>query len=147
MKKAAAEDGIRSVDFEKEYFYRLQFLRRPNALTRIQHALALRTPSAGLKMIGTAVCKRENLTPPLSLPVKFCCDLASGVEGRGDLRRVFAAALCHLWTASPAAAGYCGDLFYPIAGLEALGDQIIADGRDECHLLIVGSGQKDGVGR
>ena len=55
-------------------------------------------------------------------------------KGVGELGGVFAAGLGHLGATAAAAAGDLGGFADPVAGLEAFGDQIIADGGDEVDL-------------
>src|SRR5205814_6722551 len=63
-----------------------------------------------------------------------------------QLRGILSARLGHLWPAAATTAGGLGGFADPVAGFEALGDQVVADGGDEADLSVAGGGEHDGVG-
>ena len=69
------------------------------------------------------------------------------VQRVGQFSGVFSPRLRHLRSAAATAAGDFGGLADPVAGFEAFGNQIIAHGGDEAHLLAIGRGEQRGETR
>src|SRR4051794_29102037 len=66
------------------------------------------------------------------------------IQRLGQLLRVFPAPLGHLGSAPASAAGGFGGFLDPVAGLETLFDQVVADGGDEADLAVLGRAEEDG---
>src|SRR5688500_4668372 len=72
-------------------------------------------------------------------------ELAGAGERVRELRGVLAPRLCHLRTPPAAAAGDLGGFTDPVAGLEPLGDQVVAHGGDEADLPLARRTEQDAV--
>src|SRR2546421_12540173 len=75
---------------------------------------------------------------------RFLCALSRDRERFGKFRGIFSTGLSHLRPPTAAAAGCFRGFADPVAGLETLGDQVVADGGDEGDFAVAAAGEHDG---
>src|SRR4051794_29854847 len=71
--------------------------------------------------------------------------LAGRLERLAQLFRALPAPLGHLRPTPASPTGRLGGFLDPVAGLEALFDQVVADGRDEADLAVLGRAEHYGI--